>query len=1052
MKRFGIALCFLLCPLLLYAQESSLSFAPPASDYSMVFLANLFGVVDGVLSGTGSQIIGAMFSVFNSAVLALGGIIIMYTLIVATMNTAHEGQMLGQKWSSIWIPMRSTFGLALLMPKASGYCLMQIFVMWVVTQGVGAADKVWQAALSYLNRGGVIVHAQSGGAEALISQVNGTANAVPNGAYTILAGQVCMLALQMQLAAQREMDIAKGGRCQAPNPNQASPGPLCSGEVPDFLSTVNFVSYQQQQPSTSTAYTMPMPYFSATSSNPEYAPLNGLCGQVKWNAMSTFSGTTAQTGSTYGYGKNTQSKSHWYSWNGLGDTTSTSDLVTLNAAELETAQLSRAIALQQMYMDLAAVAQVMVNNDPQINATNNSSASGEATSYSPVAAQQYGVPYTAAGAYCSTYKDGCTNWGSYALVSGTSNSNSSVLFNGTEFYNAINDYNGVMAPTLNLINQIAQGQKGTNSRAFIQRANEQGWITAGAYFFSLVNLNGNAKSAQSTDSDSGLDKSEAVALNDLNNATLNSWLNNNSTAISNINLLFQGGFSTTSQPTSNSTTSTASTVSPPNFKQAMSLSSLNLQTGQNSSTVNGFINNSLMVQLAGQPGLSTLNFDSMMSVTSSSQMFYLKYQAFGCGSVTTFVFTFCLGGLIGDVLYNGIIVTIYNALMFLFQQILEQVVMAFMMIPLQGMSTIFQDGMSTLAKPGVNPVVALAQMGEYYINFSGNMWISLLMMSISFIIVPLVGIIMLPIFLFSMPLVFSWIGIMVGIGFSTCYYVPVLPYMIFTFGALAWLMSVIEAMVAAPIVALGVTHPEGHDAFGKGEAAIMLLLNVFLRPAMMIIGYIFAISLSYVGVWILNSGYEEAINYIQGGVNPASAMDLLSATAQTGDAVNNYGTNFTGAGPKSQGSGAGGYTSWTGVYAFFFSILIYTTMYLTLVQKSFSLISYLPDKVLRWIGGSPESLGAESSQWGDENVKGNLKGAGDQTASASGQMGKQLGSVAQQGVGGAASQLGKGMGSGKVSATGEAAEATPSAAGGGAAAGEAGGGLAEAAPIALAAL
>lgn len=71
---------------------------------------------------------GSMFGVFNSAVLALGGIIIMYTLMVSTMNTAHEGQMLGQKWSSIWIPLRSTFGLALLIPKASGYCMMQVFL------------------------------------------------------------------------------------------------------------------------------------------------------------------------------------------------------------------------------------------------------------------------------------------------------------------------------------------------------------------------------------------------------------------------------------------------------------------------------------------------------------------------------------------------------------------------------------------------------------------------------------------------------------------------------------------------------------------------------------------------------------------------------------------------------------------------------------------------------------------------------------------------------------------------------------------------------------
>src|SRR3989338_11629156 len=76
MKRCLIALITTFFPILALAQDGSgsLSFAPPASDYSVVFLGNIFGVVDGVLHGSGSQIMGAMFGVFNAAVLALGGI------------------------------------------------------------------------------------------------------------------------------------------------------------------------------------------------------------------------------------------------------------------------------------------------------------------------------------------------------------------------------------------------------------------------------------------------------------------------------------------------------------------------------------------------------------------------------------------------------------------------------------------------------------------------------------------------------------------------------------------------------------------------------------------------------------------------------------------------------------------------------------------------------------------------------------------------------------------------------------------------------------------
>ena len=91
-KRLLVLLC-LVFPIMASA-DGSMSFTPPASDLSVVFLGNIFGIVDGILHGNGSQIMGAIFSVFNSAVLALGGIVIMYTLLVSTMNTAQEGQML----------------------------------------------------------------------------------------------------------------------------------------------------------------------------------------------------------------------------------------------------------------------------------------------------------------------------------------------------------------------------------------------------------------------------------------------------------------------------------------------------------------------------------------------------------------------------------------------------------------------------------------------------------------------------------------------------------------------------------------------------------------------------------------------------------------------------------------------------------------------------------------------------------------------------------------------------------------------------------------------
>ncbi|CAM2916972.1 type IVB secretion system protein DotA [Legionella worsleiensis] len=958
MNKLVLTVLLFLFPALLFADESgSLSFAPPATDYSVIFLGNLFGVVDGVLHGTGSQIMGTMFGVFNAAVLALGGIIITYTLLVSTMNTAHEGQMLGQKWSSIWIPLRSTMGLALLIPKASGYCMMQIFVMWVIVQGIGAADKVWEAALGYLNRGGVIIQAQANPADALTASSTG---GVSDGALTILAGQVCMLGLQNKLEAQRQSYLQSQANDVGPcagNPSEVMDN-FCKTAVPDFLGTVNAVITQNNNPSAN-SFSLPMPNFDSTS---PFNFLNGICGTITWNSLnSTIDPNQTMTKT-----------------NKKGNTNEIPNLYQqLTPSQLETAQMSRAIAIQQMYITLSSIAQIIINNDPDFSNTNTGTTT---TNFSPIAKQQFGVPFTAQGQICSDYSQVCVIWGPVPTPTGT---NSSVLFNGTEFLGAISDYNAVMMPTLNLINQANNNSNSNTSRDFITQAANQGWIMAGSYFFDLVQLNGNAvTSANQFDTNTGLNTSTFDPTNLVSSFTSNNscsgqysllctWFQGDKTPLDKVQSIINGA-------------SLDDMVSKPSMKDDAKRPVVG---NQQSSTVYGFINNSVMVQLPGQPGIAQPQFANMIDFSISTEQYYLPKGDFDCGRVRILFFTFCLGRMFGDLFYNVIFRNLYNTLLKMFSQIINQVIMAFLMVPLQGMSLIFKAGLNTVSQPGVNPIVALANMGVMYINFSANLWLMLIDIAVSSSLIFPFGLFIYALIGLSLPLLMAWVGTMVAVGFVTAYYIPVLPYMIFTFGSIAWLIAVIEAMVAAPIVALGVTHPEGHDAFGKGEAAIMILMNVFLRPSMMIIGYISAIALSYVGVWILNAGFDHAISFIQTG----------SYTLDTS------GSNFGGFemaknAPPQQASGTGGYTDWAGVYAYFFSILIYTTMYLIMVQKAFSLIAYLPDKVLRWISGSPESLGQDAAGWGEE-LKAGVKAGAEQTQGAQSQMGQKMGAIAGKRVG-----------------------------------------------------
>jgi defect-in-organelle-trafficking protein DotA len=400
---------------------------------------------------------------------------------------------------------------------------------------------------------------------------------------------------------------------------------------------------------------------------------------------------------------------------------------------------------------------------------------------------------------------------------------------------------------------------------------------------------------------------------------------------------------------------------------------------------------------------------------------YLSEQSFDCGHVP---FLGCVGRLFGDLFYNMIIRNIFNGFLSMIQTVINQVVQAFLMTPLQGMSAIFQQGLQVLTQPGVNPIVALAQMGTMYINFASNLWITILGLAVSTALIPYAGPIIFALMAMGLPLLMAWLGIMVGVGFVTAYYIPILPYMIFTFGTLAWLISVIEAMVAAPIVALGVTHPEGHDAFGKAEAAIMILMNVFLRPALMIIGYISGIALCYVGVWLLNAGFDHAIGFIQSGPMSSSSAWSNAASLLTTGAFDHPSEN------------SGGYTQWSAIYAYFFGIIMYTSMYLVMVQQAFTLISVLPDKVLRWIGGNPESIGQEAGRWGEE-AKGKVSEAGKETSSAQGQMSKTMGAGVQKGISKLAGMKGKDK---DGSAESKGVESTPPKAGGEGEGGEGGGG------------
>lgn len=111
-----------------------------------IFLDTLFGPLTG--AGESSEF-SSVIGIFNAAMLLLAGIMVAYTLVAGTMSTAHDGEMLGKRWSSLWIPIRTSVGAAMIFPLTSGFCAIQYIVMWIALQGVGFADKLVEG---YINK------------------------------------------------------------------------------------------------------------------------------------------------------------------------------------------------------------------------------------------------------------------------------------------------------------------------------------------------------------------------------------------------------------------------------------------------------------------------------------------------------------------------------------------------------------------------------------------------------------------------------------------------------------------------------------------------------------------------------------------------------------------------------------------------------------------------------------------------------------------------------------------------------------------------------------
>jgi len=186
-------------------------------------------------------------------------------------------------------------------------------------------------------------------------------------------------------------------------------------------------------------------------------------------------------------------------------------------------------------------------------------------------------------------------------------------------------------------------------------------------------------------------------------------------------------------------------------------------------------------------------------------------------------------------------------------------------------------------------------------------------------------------------IIFSFISL----GILLAYVLPSLPYILWIGGVLAYLVFVVEAIIAAPIWAIMHAHPEGHSTAGKGGQGYWMLAALLARPFLMVLGLIAAMVLFRVIAWFVNYTILDTVIVMhQDNTNAIAALGL---------------------------------------------VIIYTSLMISLCYKCFGLIYEIPRWFLNWVGSSDYH-----GDSGEQKIMSTAGGAASQ-AGSSAQRGAMMG-------------------------------------------------------------
>jgi conjugal transfer/type IV secretion protein DotA/TraY len=224
---------------------------------------------------------------------------------------------------------------------------------------------------------------------------------------------------------------------------------------------------------------------------------------------------------------------------------------------------------------------------------------------------------------------------------------------------------------------------------------------------------------------------------------------------------------------------------------------------------------------------------------------------------------------------------------------------------------------------------------------------------------------------------------MVGLtaGFILYYILPFLPFIYFFFAVGAWIKTIFEAMVGAPLWALAHLRIDGDGFSGRSAAnGYFLIFEIFIRPILTLFGLLGGMAVFTAMAVVLYDLFDFVIFQVTG-------TELETGTG-TGGSV------YTGEYEEFRRS----------IVDEFFYTVLYAILLYMMGLASFKMIDLVPNNILRWMGagvssfadqaGDPKEGLVQYAALGGYRIGGEILGATNKLA---GGVGSGLGGVMKMG-------------------------------------------------------